>query len=167
VSPGYLLREQKLASKVKKQGKKSKKTALNHALVEAVFVLSRQMRSSFSARLKALDLYSGQERIILLLAKADGKTPSDIAESLGVSAPTIAKSINRLSARGFVVRKQDVIDRRRANVYLTELGVSLVSNIRNEQKKWRKELLKSLSKPEKQVMLENLQTILSKTEKND
>lgn len=150
-----------MANETEKQELKSKKPSLNHALVESVFDLSRQMRSSFSARLKDLDLYSGQERIILLLAETDGKTPSEIAENLSVSAPTIAKSINRLSAGGFVVRKQDVVDRRKANVHLTELGNSLVSTIRKEQKKWRKELFKDLSKSEKKDVLGRLQDILS------
>lgn len=156
-----------MTSKTKKQKSKSKKSTLNHAIIDVVFDLSRQMRSSFSARLKSLDLYSGQERIILLLAETDGETPSGIAESLGVSAPTIAKSINRLAAGGFVVRKQDIVDRRKANVHLTELGHSLVSTIREEQKKWRKELLKNLSKAEKKDVLENLQGILANSGKND
>lgn len=125
------------------------------------------MRASFSVRLKSLDLYSGQERIILLLAETDGETPSGIAESLGVSAPTIAKSINRLSAGGFVIRKQDIVDRRKANVHLTEFGHSLVSTIRKEQKKWRKEFLKNLSKSEKKDLIENLQDILSNSGKID
>lgn len=148
-------------AEAKKLQKKSKKMSLNNALAGAVFDLSRQMRSTFSVRLKALDLYGGQERIILLLAETDGKTPSEIAQSLGVSAPTIAKSINRLSIGGFIVRKQDVVDRRKANVYLTELGYSLVSTIRKEQKEWRKELFKNLSKAEKKGVLEKLQSILS------
>lgn len=156
-----------MASKKKEQSTKSKKTGLNHAIVETVFDLSRQMRSSFSARLKALDLYSGQERIILLLADTDGKSPSEIAQSLGVSAPTIAKSINRLAAGGFVVRKSNIVDRRKANVLLTELGYSLVSTIRKEQKRWRKELFKNLSKTEKKGVLMQLQDILSTLEKND
>lgn len=155
-----------MASETKKK-KKSKKIALNHALVEAVFDLSRQMRISFSARLRTLDLYGGQERIILLLAEVDGKTPSEIAESLGVSAPTIAKSINRLSAGGFVVRKQDIVDRRKANIHMTELGYSLVSTIRKEQKEWRRGLFKNLSKTEKKGVLEKLEDILSNSGKID
>lgn len=93
--------------------------------------------------------------------------PSEIAETLGVSAPTIAKSINRLSAGGFVVRRQNTEDRRKANVHLTELGQSLVSTIRKEQKKWRRELLKNIPKAEKMAVLRALKDILSNTEKND
>lgn len=156
-----------MALKTKKQKNKSKKSEGNSALVDAVFDLSRHMRSSFSARLKSFDLYVGQERIILLLADDDGKSPSEIADHLGVSAPTIAKSINRLSAGGFVARKQDSVDRRKANVHLTELGHSLVSTIRKEQKKWRKELFKGLSKTEKKDVLAKLEGILSNSGKVD
>lgn len=135
-------------------------------LADQLFDVTRQMRADLSKRLQKLDLYGGQERIILLLRDKDGLAPGTIASELGVSPPTVAKSINRLAASGLVVRRTDKNDRRRASVHLTTLGHSLVKKIKKEQKKWVKAAFDGLKSSERKAVsayleriLENLQNI--------
>jgi DNA-binding MarR family transcriptional regulator len=112
-------------------------------------------------------LFGGQERIILLLRDQDGLTPSQIAEKLNVSPPTIAKSIARLTARGVLVRRVDKSDRRRANVFLSNVGHSMVKSIKKEQRKWQKKVLQSVSKGEKAELSKQLKQILSNIDQID
>lgn len=121
-------------------------------LADLLFDVTRQMRADLSKRLQKLDLYGGQERIILLLRDHDGLAPGAIARELGVSPPTIAKSINRLAANGLVVRRNDKNDRRRANVHLTTLGHSLVKKIKKVQKKWVKSAFDGLKTSERRAI---------------
>lgn len=124
-----------------------------------LFEVTRQMRVDMSKRLQKLDLYSGQERIILLLYDEDGLAPGSIATKLGVSPPTIAKSITRLSAKGYVVRRADKADRRRGTVHLTNLGHSLVKKIKKEQKRWVKTAFEGLKSSERNALLGSLHKI--------
>lgn len=146
-------------------GKKSKadKTASRERYKQTVthklYDVSRHMRIDLSKRLQKLDLYGGQERIILLLTERDGLSPGAIATKLGVSAPTIAKSINRLAASGVVVRRHNASDRRKATVHLTELGHSMVRKIKKEQKKWIKSTLGGLKLSDRKVLSKYLNHI--------
>ncbi len=149
------------------QKRKTKKKSSNTAILNLLGDIHRGSRASLSEKLQKLGLFGGQERIILLLKDQDGLTPSIIAEKLNVSPPTIAKSIARLTARGILVRRTDRSDRRRANVFLSNIGHSMVKSIEKEQRKWQKKVLKSLSKAEKSQLSQQLQQILSNIDQID
>lgn len=144
-----------------KAGQDIIKTQKNDAVLSKVYDVARLSRVSFSQQLNSLGLFGGQERIILLLKEKDGLAPGKIAEELGVSAPTIAKSISRLTARGILVRRVDKSDRRRASVHLTNVGHSIVKTIRKAQRKWQKKLLKDISSGDKQILISQLDQILT------
>lgn len=155
------------SKKASGQKGKAKKRSANTALINLLGDIHRSSRASLSEKLQKLGLFGGQERIILLLRDQDGLTPSVIAEKLNVSPPTIAKSIARLTARGILVRRVDRSDRRRARVFLSNIGHSMVKSIEKEQRKWQKKVLKSLSKPEKSQLSKQLQQILSNIDQID
>ncbi|MBO6918835.1 MAG: MarR family transcriptional regulator [Rhizobiaceae bacterium] len=149
------------------QKRKTKKRSSNTAIINLLGDIHRGSRASLSEKLQKLGLFGGQERIILLLKDHDGLTPSEIAEKLNVSPPTIAKSISRLTARGVLVRRIDKSDRRRANVFLSNVGHSMVKSIEKEQRKWKKKVLKSMNKAEKAELLRHLRQILSNIDQID
>ena len=155
------------SNKASGQKGKIKKKSSSAAILNLLGDINRSSRASLSEKLQELGLYGGQERIILLLKDQDGLTPSVIAEKLNVSPPTIAKSIARLTARGVLVRRVDRSDRRRANVYLSNVGHSMVKRIEKEQRKWQKKVLKSLTKAEKNDLSKQLRQILSNIDQID
>jgi MarR family transcriptional regulator, organic hydroperoxide resistance regulator len=67
----------------------------------------------------------GQEMVLIELRDQDGLRGGELAERLGVEAPTITKMLRRLENCGFVERRQDLKDARCFRVYLTEEGRSL------------------------------------------
>jgi MarR family transcriptional regulator for hemolysin len=165
VSKGLRLIKLNNEKLVAKKKTKSKSAKLSKSLINKMGETARQSRASFSTRLLDLGLYAGQDRLILILKKTDGLTPSQLAEKLGVTAPTIAKSITRLAARGVVVRREDKTDRRRANVYLTNLGHSMVKVIKKENRKWRRKVLIGLESSDKKLLLGQLDQILNNIDK--
>jgi MarR family transcriptional regulator for hemolysin len=165
VSKGLRLIKLNNEKLVAKKKTKSKSAKLSKSLINKMGETARQSRASFSTRLQDLGLYAGQDRLILILKKTDGLTPSQLAEKLGVTALTIAKSITRLAARGVVVRREDKTDRRRANVYLTNLGHSMVKVIKKENRKWRRKVLIGLESSDKKLLLGQLDQILNNIDK--
>lgn len=155
------------SKKARGQKGNAKKRSGNTALINLLGDIHRSSRASLSEKLQKLGLFGGQERIILLLNDEDGLTPSIIAEKLNVSPPTIAKSIARLTARGILVRRVDRSDRRRAHVFLSNIGHSMVKSIEKEQRKWQKKVLKSFSKVEKTQLSKQLRQILNNIDQID
>lgn len=122
-----------MAKKDKGSVKKKKAGKGNSGPAELFAVITQAARSSRSVlarRLLASGLYAGQDAVMLALAAEDGQTLSAIASGLGVRAPTITKTINRLAAQGFVVKKASASDGRLAHVHLTEAGRGAIDTIR-------------------------------------
>jgi DNA-binding MarR family transcriptional regulator len=54
---------------------------------------------------------------------------SDLAEAVLMPHPTLTKAVDRLVDNALVYRRQDVADRRRVAVYLSDLGSALVARL--------------------------------------
>jgi MarR family transcriptional regulator, organic hydroperoxide resistance regulator len=64
-----------------------------------------------------------QASILDHLDEIEPTTVMDLAGHMGVTAPTMSLSIDRLERKGYVVRLKDAKDRRRVHVRLTSAGV--------------------------------------------
>lgn len=64
-----------------------------------------------------------QGRILSVLDDREPAMVGELAEHLGVTASTMSITLKRLEAAGYVRRDRDPLDRRVANVRLTEAGV--------------------------------------------
>ena len=116
-----------------RNGDKKRKSAGNARaeLFSAINQAARASRSVLARRLLASGLYAGQDALMLALDAEDGQTPSQIAGRLGVRAPTITKTINRLADKGFVRKSASATDGRLAHVHLTGAGRAAIAAIRD------------------------------------
>jgi DNA-binding MarR family transcriptional regulator len=65
-----------------------------------------------------------QIRALKFLKENPGASLSDVAESLGLGAPTVSKAINELVEGGMVSRTGDSADRRRVTLHATAGGLA-------------------------------------------
>jgi DNA-binding MarR family transcriptional regulator len=65
-----------------------------------------------------------QIRALKFLKENPGASLSEVAESLGLGAPTVSKAINELVEGGMVSRTGDSADRRRVTLHATEGGLA-------------------------------------------
>lgn len=86
-----------------------------------------------------------QQLRVLLLVHLDGPLGGhDLAERLGVSAPTVSGLLDRLAERGMVVRHEDVEDRRVRKVRLSPAGTQVVEEVLSAGRSRRAALLRRL-----------------------
>ena len=123
---------------------------------------ARCSRTLLSRQLLSCGLYAGQDAVILALDDNDGLPLSAIAEQLGVRAPTMTKTINRLAAQGFVEKRESSSDARLSQVYLTDAGRDAVSAVRKAIRRSRKQAVDKMSDKEVKV----LNKLLRKVERN-
>ena len=146
-----------MASKKKNKGK----ARSSGDLLAAVNQVARSSRTALSRNLLDIGLYAGQEGLMLVLDRQDGLTPGAIAQELGVKAPTITRSISRLSAQGLVRRQNSADDRRQSLVYLTDLGREKIKAISKAQKATEKQALEGLKKKDVKQLIALLEAIES------
>lgn len=121
----------------KKKDEKKKKDLREKAPIEQVMAeipqaitqAARSMRTSLSRDLLEAGLYAGQDGVMRALAEEEGLTPGALAQRLGVKAPTMTRTIGRMEAQGFLVRRTDGADQRLTKVYLTDAGRNSLERI--------------------------------------
>ncbi len=117
------------SSKKSKSGKKKDLAFSPEELAQSITQAARSMRTALSHNLAASGLYAGQDGVILALAQEGSMTPGQIAQKLGVKAPTMTRTIGRMEAQGFVERSAGNGDGRLTLVKLTESGAQSVEHI--------------------------------------
>jgi DNA-binding MarR family transcriptional regulator len=92
----------------------------------------------------SMDLTMQQLKVLLVLAASGSRTSHDLAQALGVGATTLTGIVDRLEARGLVIRKPDTRDRRVRLVALSEEGESLVRDAHELHREHARRLLSRL-----------------------
>jgi DNA-binding MarR family transcriptional regulator len=69
-----------------------------------------------------LELHAGQEMFLNFLAKNEGISQSELAQTLCVEAPTLTRTVQRMGQAGMVERRNDPEDARVTRLYLTPQG---------------------------------------------
>lgn len=125
--------------------------------------VARLSRNAMARELGILDLYPGQDRVIDALHQMQTATPGDLARMTGVSAPTITKTLVRLSERGLVERSTAAHDGRQVDVRLTDKGREIVRAMRKATKRVEKRTFAALRKKERKMLHALLETIRTQT----
>lgn len=81
-----------------------------------------QMRKR-STQKQIHDSMHGESFILFVISQNEGKViPSDISNEMGITSARVAAALNNLEAKGLIIRRIDIEDRRRIIIELTDLG---------------------------------------------
>ncbi len=79
-------------------------------------------RNKAGELLAAIDLYVGQEILLIHLWRENGQSLYEMAECMRVQPATVSRMIERMEKAGLVERRKDLDDGRVSRVFLTESG---------------------------------------------
>ena len=130
------------------------------SLNSLIIRLCRAHRARAGELLAEFDLHPGQERVLFLLWDADGLALSQLAERLGVQAPTVTKMITRMEASGYLERRPAPKDSRVTQVFLTEQGKGVKKAVEKAYAQLERETGEGLSLEERGVLLELLARVV-------
>jgi DNA-binding MarR family transcriptional regulator len=95
----------------------------------AIFQLARTHRAFAAELLRELDLFPGQEIMLMALWEHGDRSQSELVQLLKLDPSTVAKSLRRLEDGGLVTRRTSSEDRRASIVSLTKKGKALESKV--------------------------------------
>ena len=81
--------------------------------------IARMLRRNMDRRLLPLGLTQAQWRAIARLARSEGMTQAELAESLEIQPITVTRLVDRMEKAGWVERRTHPLDRRAVQLYLT------------------------------------------------
>lgn len=117
-------------------------------------------RNLLDKRLKPLGLSQAKWRALLHLSAAPYPlTQTQLSKKLSLEPPTVVGLLDRLTNEGWVLRQDDVKDRRVKIIILTEKAKSTIHQIQSTANQLCEELLKPLSSIELEQCLATLAKI--------
>jgi MarR family transcriptional regulator, organic hydroperoxide resistance regulator len=109
-----------------------------------------------------IGLYRGQAILLVILAKQEGLTHSEIAEKLRISPSAATKVIKRLEKLNYLQRQPDPVDERLSRVYLKDEARAVIDQIHAAFRKIDRVMVAGIN-PEEQ---EQLRVLLGRVQAN-
>ncbi|MFV3368333.1 MULTISPECIES: transcriptional regulator SlyA [Pseudomonas] len=128
---------------------------------------SRAWRAELDRRLSHLGLSQARWLVLLHLARhSAAPTQRELAQSVGVEGPTLARLLDGLEAQGLVRRQAVAEDRRAKRIALTPKADVLITDIENIAAAVRNEVLAGITEEEIALCQKTLSRILGNLERN-
>ncbi|MGN0325229.1 MAG: MarR family winged helix-turn-helix transcriptional regulator [Lachnospiraceae bacterium] len=126
--------------------------------------ISEEMDRKANMEIKKYNLTLSQTRIVLFLARNEGKTATqkDLEDFLQVSHPTTVTIVKSMEAKKMVVTSFDDTDRRMKNVKLVWGNETIYRELEQNAERMEQKLLVGFSEEEKELFY----TFLSRAYKN-
>lgn len=136
-------------------------TSIEERFSHALHNSARAWRQAIDRRLRHLGLGQASWMTIATIAKAGARPPSqaELADRVGVEAPTMVAMLDRLAKSGYVLRQPSDTDRRVKLVVLTEQGQAVYAAVKAEASGLRHELLRGVERGQLAAMAELLEAI--------
>ena len=97
---------------------------------------------------------TANEVMILTFLKDDfdQDMATDIVNTLMISKSHVSLSVNNLEKAGYIVKKQDVNDKKKIHLVITEEAKPILDEIEYEQNKLYEVIFKGISEEEKEIL---------------
>lgn len=118
--------------------------------------ITRLVRYRFDARTRTMGVTRPQWRVLLMIARLDRPSQSEVAELLDVERITLCRMVDRLAEAGLVERRADPADRRVWRLHLTEKAGPLIDRLSVIGEELEGELLSVLSVDERKTLVDLL-----------
>ena len=129
---------------------------LTHLVGYAASRASIELKKAFAHHMAPLQLKAVEFSILALVAANPGVNQKRIAQTLDISAPNMAITLDRLVERGWVERVRSTRDRRAQQIHLTSKGRDLERRAGEIAAVMEAEPLRMLSAAERALLIELL-----------
>ncbi len=122
--------------------------------------LAQAMLDDFTRGLAPHGVTGPQWAVLNVLFYGHAQSPADLASYIGIDRSAITRLVDRLAAKGLVVRQQDASDRRGITLALTPEGKKLAPALQKTARTTRAKCVLALSFEEQQQLHRIVQKML-------
>jgi DNA-binding MarR family transcriptional regulator len=120
---------------------------------------SKALRTAAEAAVRRHGLHLGQDHLLAVLWRQDGRTPGEVAAALNVTTPNVVKAATRMTTAGLLTRRPDDRDNRLVRLWLTDAGRALQTPVENERRRLEEQVTADLTAEERRHLLRALTKI--------
>ncbi|MFA0087815.1 MarR family winged helix-turn-helix transcriptional regulator [Vibrio sp. 10N.261.51.F12] len=125
------------------------------AMMGRMMRLAKYMENQVAEVHKKYDLKMGEFDVLATLRRSGTPyqlTPSELIDSMMLTSGAMTNRLDKLESKGYISRTHSEEDRRSVRVKLTSGGLVLIDKMIEEHVDVQRELVQSLSKPQKKNM---------------
>jgi DNA-binding MarR family transcriptional regulator len=130
-------------------------------------IFTRILMKTMTVDLTSEEITEAQFQALRHIAGHGSSTVGGLAEGLSISQPAATTMVDRMSKRGFVERQPGRIDRRQAEITLTERAVSLMEEIERDRAERLGRILEEMGDSERRQLLESLEGFVAAALKSE
>jgi DNA-binding MarR family transcriptional regulator len=139
------------------------------ALRDEIFELNERIRTESFALVGPLefppDLTMRQLHVLSAVARMEGLTVHQLAETLNIATPTASGLVDRLAEKGLLERVGDEADRRVRHLHLTPTGEETIGQMDTAFDRLLNEMLDSLDSDELTAFRDHFRLVLASIER--
>ncbi len=124
--------------------------------------ISRSQAIYRNSKVSAEDLQSGHYAYALAICRQPGRSQEEIAQELCVNKSTVARNLNYLEEKGYIVRHPLPNDKRQFAVFPTEKMNGIIGEIKTASLEWMTLLSEDIPKEELEIFDAVLQRMQEK-----
>lgn len=138
-------------------------------LIYLVFLAQQLLRNYLTSTLQAegIRITPSQTGILFLLKQQDGRTMTELSQSLGADNSSMTGLIDRLEKSGFVTRQANPNDRRALRIQITPEGIGEIDKAKKVIRRVNEEIKAGHSEEEVAAFRKVLGSFFTKFNKND
>lgn len=132
-------------------------------VITAITQVAKKLDQWYDRQLADLGVSHGDWSVLAQLAQVDGGplTPSRLADGASLAPSSMTSRLDRMCARGLVVRAADPTNRTRVRVTLTEAGWELFAHAIREANVVESDVLHGLGVRKREQLADLLEEVLS------
>ncbi len=102
---------------------------LGREIIEDLAAFNRKLRAVFDSIVRKRNMTLPRARVFFTLNKKDGISQRELADKLELETPTLVRILDAMEGQGFVERRVAGSDRRAKEIYMTDAGKIVASEI--------------------------------------
>lgn len=119
-----------------------------------ISLIYRYGQTYISKELKEYNIGRGQYIFLIALYKKDGISQEQLTDYLKIGKCTTARAIKKLEENKYIIRKQDLMDKRAYKVYLTEKAYEVKPVIDSILEEWADILSLNFTEDEENIAVD-------------
>lgn len=108
-----------------------------------------------------IDASISEVHLIDSVGRSEGATVSDIACDLGITLSSVTVAVNKLSKKGYLIKRKNPNDGRSVNIFLTRSGLRVYRLHRYFHRRMVRAITQDMSQTEKNILYSGLSKLNS------
>jgi DNA-binding MarR family transcriptional regulator len=132
---------------------------MSDKILREIGTIYRALNTFSDFIMKSISLERGQFQYLMRINENPGINQQQLSEILLVDKTSTAKAVNKLVAKGYIIKKTGETDKRNFNLFLTHTGEKACTFLIKEEQFVTRKSLSTLTESNQQLLLEQLQEV--------